>query len=103
MRPARALGAPHTTCTGAPAPVSTEQTRSRSALGCWLAATTRATVKPRSRSAASSMPSTSSPTRVSASAMSAREASVSRWSLSQESVNFIGMERRDGKRRVSAA
>ncbi len=30
--PARALGAPHTTCTGAP-PASTVQTRRRSALG----------------------------------------------------------------------
>ena len=32
--PARALGAPQTTWTGSPEPVSTMQTRSRSALGC---------------------------------------------------------------------
>ena len=32
--PVRAFGAPHTTCTGSPAPVSTMQTRSRSAFGC---------------------------------------------------------------------
>ena len=39
--PARALGAPHTTCTGSPAPVSTMQTRRRSALGCCSAEITR--------------------------------------------------------------
>ncbi len=40
--PVRALGAPHTTCTGSPLPVSTMQTRSRSAFGCCFASTTRA-------------------------------------------------------------
>ena len=40
--PARALGAPHTTCTGSPDPVSTMHTRSRSALGCCSAEITRA-------------------------------------------------------------
>ena len=35
IRPARAFGAPQTTCTGAPpSPVSTMQTRRRSAFGC---------------------------------------------------------------------
>ena len=38
--PVRALGAPQTTCTGAP-PASTMQTRSRSAFGCGLASITR--------------------------------------------------------------
>ena len=42
--PARALGAPHTTCTGSPAPVSTMQTRRRSALGCCSAEITDAIV-----------------------------------------------------------
>ena len=37
--PVRALGAPHTTWT-VPLPVSTVQTRSRSALGCCTASTT---------------------------------------------------------------
>jgi hypothetical protein len=32
--PVRAFGAPQTTCTGSPEPVSTMQTRSRSAFGC---------------------------------------------------------------------
>ena len=40
--PARAFGAPHTTCTGSPSPVSTMQTRSRSAFGCCSAEITRA-------------------------------------------------------------
>ena len=35
--PARAFGAPHTTCTGSPVPVSTMHTRSRSAFGCCFA------------------------------------------------------------------
>ena len=44
-RPARAFGAPQTTCTGAaPLPVSTMQTRRRSALGCCSAEITRAMV-----------------------------------------------------------
>ncbi len=38
--PVRALGAPQTTCTGSAPPVSTRQTRSRSALGCCLASIT---------------------------------------------------------------
>ena len=42
--PARALGAPQTTCTGSPLPVSTMHTRSRSAFGCCSAETTRAMV-----------------------------------------------------------
>ena len=48
--PARAFGAPHTTCTGAPpSPVSTMQTRNRSALGCCSAEITRAMVNGRKR------------------------------------------------------
>ena len=42
--PVRALGAPHTTCTGSPEPVSTMHTRRRSAFGWRSAETTRATV-----------------------------------------------------------
>ncbi len=38
--PVRAFGAPQTTCTGAPSPVSTMHTRRRSALGCCSAETT---------------------------------------------------------------
>src|SRR5262249_2711190 len=87
--PVRALGAPHTTCTGSPAPVSTMQTRSRSALGCGAAEITRATVKGASSLALSSSASTSSPIIVSLSAIAAADASVSRCSLSQERVNFI--------------
>ena len=43
--PARAFGAPHTTCTGSPLPVLTMQTRSLSASGCCSAEITSATVK----------------------------------------------------------
>jgi hypothetical protein len=87
--PARALGAPQTTCTGVPDPVSTMQTRRRSAFGCWRASVTLAMVKERSFSAGLESSSSSSPRWVSASAISPAGASVSRWSLSQERVNFI--------------
>ena len=86
--PARALGAPQTTC-NAPSPASTVSTCSLSACGCRSAVSTRATVKPDSRAAGSSTPSTSSPMRVSAATIASSGASVSRWSRSQESVNFI--------------
>src|SRR5215510_10391125 len=92
--PVRALGAPHTTCTGSPLPVSTRHTRSRSALGCCLASTTRAMVNGASALALSSMRSTSSPIMVSLSAMASTEASVSRCSLSQAKVNFMAAPQR---------
>src|SRR6201988_697284 len=86
--PARAFGAPHTTCTGAPpSPVSTMQTRRRSALGCCSAEMTRAMENGASAFALSSM--LSSPIMVSLSASFSRGSSVSRCSFSQESVNFI--------------
>src|SRR5215813_920262 len=88
--PARAFGAPQTTCTGAPpSPVSTMQTRRRSALGCCSAEMTRAMENGASAFALSSMLSTSSPIMVSLSASFSRGSSVSRCSFSQESVNFI--------------
>ena len=40
--PVRAFGAPQTTWMGSPLPISTMQTRSRSAFGCCFASTTRA-------------------------------------------------------------
>src|SRR4051794_11548696 len=95
MRPARAFGAPQTTWTGAPrpcsffAPVSTMQTRSRSALGCCSAEITRAIVNGESCLALSSICSTSSPIMVSLSASFSKGSSVSRCSFSQESVNFM--------------
>src|SRR6266700_2871913 len=90
IRPARAFGAPQTTCTGAPpSPVSTMQTRKRSALGCCSAEITRAIVKGASALALSSMCSTSSPIMVSLSASFSNGSSVSRCSFSQESVNFM--------------
>src|SRR4030081_1647803 len=90
MRPARAFGAPHTTCTGMPpSPVSTMQTRKRSALGCCSAEITRAIVNGASAFALSSMLSTSSPIMVSLSASFSTGSSVSRCSFSQESVNFM--------------
>ena len=42
VMPVRAFGAPHTTWIGLPSPVSTMQTRSRSAFGCCFASVTRA-------------------------------------------------------------
>ena len=87
--PVRAFGAPHTTCTGSPDPVSTMQTRRRSAFGCCRASITRATLKPEKAFALSDTPSTSSPIRVSVSTISSSDASVSRWSFSQERVNFM--------------
>ncbi len=88
--PARAFGAPQTTCTGAPpSPVSTMQTRKRSALGCCSAEITRAIVNGASAFALSSMLSTSSPIMVSLSASLSTGSSVSRCSFSQERVNFM--------------
>jgi hypothetical protein len=53
--PVRAFGAPHTTWIGSPEPVSTMQTRSRSAFGCCFASITRAIVNGASAFALSSM------------------------------------------------
>src|ERR1700722_2160071 len=89
--PVRAFGAPQTTCTGSP-PASTMQTFSRSALGCCFASMTEATTKPSYLRAGSSTDSTSRPTRVNVSTIPASEAEVSRWSLSQERVNFIAIQ-----------
>src|SRR6478672_2419352 len=90
IRPARAFGAPQTTCTGAPpSPVSTMQTRRRSAFGCCSAEITRAMENGASAFALSSMCSTSSPIMVSLSASLSSGSSVSRCSFSQESVNFM--------------
>src|SRR5580693_8553592 len=87
--PVRAFGAPHTTCTGSPVPVSTMQTRSRSAFGCCLASTTRAMVNGASCWPMSSTRSTSSPIMVNLSVISPSAQSVSRCSLSESRVNFI--------------
>src|SRR5215813_5656714 len=91
INPVRAFGAPHTTCTGVPpSPVSTMQTRRRSAFGCCSAEITRAIENGASCFALSSMLSTSSPIMVSLSASFSRGSSVSRCSFNQESVNFMG-------------
>src|SRR6516165_6999930 len=87
--PARALGAPHTTCTGSSAPVSTMHTRRRSAFGCCWAEITRAMVNGAKSLPRSATLSTSSPIMVSLSTIAASGASVSRCSLSQARVNFI--------------
>ena len=87
--PVRALGAPQTTCTTS-VPVSTRHSLRRSASGCGTASITSATMKGASASAALCTLSTSRPMRVSVPAISSSVAAVSRWSLSQERVNFIG-------------
>src|SRR6266702_4452316 len=92
--PARALGAPHTTCTGAPVPVSTMHTRSRSALGWRSAEITRAMMKAPSSLALSSTRSTSSPIMVRRSTIASSDAAVSRCSPSHARVNFIAAPRR---------
>ena len=73
----------------APSPVSTMQTRRRSAFGCCSAEITRAMENGASAFALSSMFSTSSPIMVSLSASFSSGSSVSRCSFSQESVNFM--------------
>ena len=88
VRPGRALGAPQTISLR-PSMVSTWQTRNLSALGCWTASTIFATVKGASLAPASMTSSTSRPAMVMASATSAMEAEVSRWSFSQDRVNFM--------------
>ena len=86
--PVRAFGAPHTTWTVS-LPVSMVHTRRRSAFGCCTASITRAM-----RNAARTLPwsstsSSSRPMRVSAAVIWSSVASVSRWVLSQERVNFM--------------
>ena len=87
-KPARALGAPQTTCSGSP-PESTDRTCSLSACGCGAAVRTRAIRNADSFSAGLSMLSTSWPMRFSISATPWASASVSRCSLSQLSENFM--------------
>ena len=94
VRPGRALGAPQTISLR-PSLVSTWQTRSRSALGCCTASTILATEKAASLAAGFSTCSTSSPAMVMASTTCSTVASVSRCSLSQESVNFIVLRSSD--------
>src|ERR1700760_3460692 len=95
VRPARALGAPQTISLR-PSTVSTWQTRRRSALGCCTASTILATVKAFSLVAGSETCSTSRPAMVMASTISGTEALVSRWSFSQDRVNFIGLAQAGG-------
>ena len=86
--PVRAFGAPQTTRT-VPSPVSTVQTRSRSAFGCGTASITRAMRNGARAAPRSSTPSSSRPMRVSVSVICSSVASVSRCVFSQERVNFI--------------
>ncbi len=77
--PAFAFGAPHTTSIkGAPLAISTCNTCSLSAFGCFLASTTRAMVKLPSCAAGSSTLSTSSPIADSFAHNSSTDFSVSR-------------------------
>ena len=91
LRPARALGAPQTTLTGGPLPVSTVQARRRSALGCWVAVRISATRKGARGAPGSVTDSSSRPMAVRRSVTVSRGAVVSRWVLSQERVNFMGL------------
>src|SRR3989344_3901211 len=89
VRPARAFGAPQT-ISSRPSLVSTWQTRGLSALGCCTASTILPTVRAASVLPGSSTCSTSRPAMVMASTTWSTVAEVSRCSLSQERVNFIG-------------
>src|SRR3984885_6164730 len=93
-----AVGAPHPPGTGSPEPVSTMQTRSRSALGCGFVSTTLAMTNGASVLPLSSTHSTPSPIMVSLSKISPSGRSVSRCSLSQPSVNFIMASRAQASR-----
>ncbi len=75
--PARALGAPQTTCTRS-LPVSTMHTLRRSASGCGSAEITRATVNSFRSFARSSMASTSRPSITKVRTISSRLALLSR-------------------------
>ena len=88
FKPARALGAPHTNVCS-PAPLRTVQTCKRSASGCGAAAMISATSKPAKAAAGSCKSSTSSPTSVNVSTMRSSGASVCKWSVSHDRVNFI--------------
>ena len=88
MSPARALGAPHTSCCSPPLLLTVQICR-RSASGCGAVAIISATSKLAKVSDGSTSASTSNPISVSLSVISSSEAGVSRWSLSQESVNFM--------------
>src|SRR5437879_913122 len=88
VSPARALDAPQTISLR-PSTVSTWQTRRRSALGCWWASTTLATVNCASFAAGFSTCSTSRPAMTIASTTCSTVAVVSRCSFSQERVNFM--------------
>src|SRR6185437_5311149 len=81
--------APQTIWIGLPSPVSTMQTRRRSAFGCCTAEITDTTLNASYCFALSSTPSTSRPIIVSLSVISDSDASVSRCSFSQVRVNFI--------------
>ena len=64
FKPARALGAPQTICSGSPLPFVTRQTRSLSACGCGSQLRISATTTPVNGGAASAMPSSSNPAMV---------------------------------------
>ncbi len=87
LMPARAFGAPQTTCSS-PCAAFTLQTRSLSACGCFSASMISATTNGFSACDLSSTDSTSRPMAVSVAAMVSSEASVARNFFSIESGNF---------------
>src|SRR5271166_3138209 len=104
IMPVRAFGAPQTTV-AVPAPVSTVQTRRRSAFGCCTASITRAMRNGASAAPGSVTPSSSSPILLSVSVMRSSEASVSRCVRSQLRENFIAshpLVQHRGRERVEA-
>ena len=79
------------------------QTCRRSAFGCFPASTTRQIVNAANSSAGLVNDSSSRPESVSASAISSALASVSKWSLSQDKVNFISATRSCKSDRLNTA
>src|SRR5690606_18751678 len=89
-RPTRALGAPHTICSGSPLPMSTLHTCRRSASGWRTASMMRPTTTPARPSPRAVTSSTSRPMAVSVAASPSRLARVDTWLRSQFSGNFMG-------------
>ena len=87
--PAATLGAPHTTERFAPPPISTTQSRRRSALGCGATSSTRPTTIAGSRETPFSIEATGNPRIASACARSSGVAGSSTQSWSHDQGTFI--------------
>ena len=100
--PGRALGAPHTICSGWACPTSTWHTRKRSASGCCSALSTKPTTTPVNGGATGSSSSTSKPAMVKVSASCWLLSSGLQNSRNQDSGNcMLRPQRNCDKKRTS--